>query len=68
MIKKIQDGVLTRNRIIGLLCFMVSGPFVGISFWWYTIAVQPYLQLGTIGTGLLLGAAGTFYLLSPDEE
>jgi hypothetical protein len=62
------NSVLTRNRILGLLCLMISGPFVAISFWWYTIAVQPFVQLLTIGIGLGLGAAGTFLLISPDEE
>jgi len=60
--------VLNRNRILGLLCLMLSGPFVAVSFYWYTIANFPYLQLITIGIGLGLGAAGTFYLLSQDED
>jgi hypothetical protein len=64
----ILKRVLTRHRILGLLCFMLSGPFVAISFWWYSIAVQPFAQLLTIGIGLGLGAAGTFLLISPDEE
>ena len=68
LLNKIMTTVLTRDRILGLLCLMISGPFVAISFWWYTIAVHPYEQLLTIGIGLALGAAGTFYLISPDED
>ena len=56
-----------RNSLMAL-CLMGSGPFIAFSFWGYSIAVQPYLQLFTIGLGLGLGAAGTFMLISPDEE
>ena len=60
-------STFNRNRIMGLLCLMISGPFVALSFYWYSVANFPYQQLITIGIGLGAGAAGTFYLLSPDE-
>lgn len=59
--------LLNRNRILGLLCLMGSGPFVAVSFYWYVVANFYFLQLITIFIGLGLGAAGTFLLLSQDE-
>lgn len=61
-------NTINRNRILGLLCLMGSGPFVALSFYWYTIANAPYFQLITIAIGLGLGAAGTFLLLSQDND
>ncbi len=63
----ILKQVLSRNRVIGLICLGLSGPFVAISFYWYTVANFFYQQLILIGIGLGLGAAGTFLLISPDE-
>jgi hypothetical protein len=68
IIHALRTKVLTGNRIRGIICLMLSGPFIGIGFLTYTIAVAPFQQLIFLLIGLSLGAAGTFLLISPDED